>query len=109
MPNLVTTFFITCLAIILPASLAAGEPVVRVGILEFGTVNWELDVIKHHQLDRQNGFKLEVAGFGSKSATAVALQSAATRSPLLRIEDTMAASNCLSAPTTPLQLMCLNH
>ncbi len=77
MPNLVTTFFITCLAIILPASLAAGEPVVRVGVLEFGTVNWELDVIKYHQLDRQNGFKLEVAGFGSKSATAVALQSAA--------------------------------
>jgi len=38
---------------------------VRVGVLEFGTVNWELDVIKHHGLDTERGFTLEVQGFAS--------------------------------------------
>jgi NitT/TauT family transport system substrate-binding protein len=47
---------------------------VKVGVLEFGTVNWELDVIKHHGLDRERGFTLEVQGFGSGQATNVALQ-----------------------------------
>jgi NitT/TauT family transport system substrate-binding protein len=47
---------------------------VKVGVLEFGTVNWELDVIRHHGLDQQHGFRLEVQGFGSGEATNVALQ-----------------------------------
>jgi len=47
---------------------------VKVGVLEFGTVNWELDVIRHHGLDKQRNFTLEVQGFGSGEATNVALQ-----------------------------------
>ena len=47
---------------------------VKVGVLAFGTVNWELDVIKHHGLDKQCNFTLEVQGFGSGEATNVALQ-----------------------------------
>ena len=47
---------------------------VKVGVLAFGTVNWELDVIKHHGLDKARGFTLEVQGFGSGEATNVALQ-----------------------------------
>jgi NitT/TauT family transport system substrate-binding protein len=47
---------------------------IKVGVLEFGTVNWELDVIKHHGLDRERHFTLEVQGFGSGEATNVALQ-----------------------------------
>jgi len=47
---------------------------VKVGVLAFGTVNWELDVIKHHGLDKQRNFTLEVQGFGSGEATNVALQ-----------------------------------
>jgi NitT/TauT family transport system substrate-binding protein len=46
---------------------------VRIGVLKFGTVNWELDVIKHHGLDRKAGFTLEVQGFGSNEAADVAL------------------------------------
>ena len=53
---------------------------VRVGVLEFGTVNWELDVIKHHGLDKERGFELEVQGFGSGQATNVALQGEAVDS-----------------------------
>jgi NitT/TauT family transport system substrate-binding protein len=53
---------------------AADLGTVRVGVLEFGTVNWELDVIKHHRLDAKHDFNLEVQGFGSGQATNVALQ-----------------------------------
>ncbi len=46
----------------------------KVGVLKFGTVNWELDVIKRHGLDRAEGVELEVLGLASKNATSVALQ-----------------------------------
>lgn len=47
----------------------------KVGVLAFGTVNWELDVIKHNKLDEKNGFELEVVKLASKNATSIALQS----------------------------------
>lgn len=47
----------------------------KVGVLAYGTVNWELDVIKHNKLDIKNGFELEVVKLASKNATAIALQS----------------------------------
>lgn len=53
---------------------AADLGTVRVGVLEFGTVNWELDVIKHHKLDAKHDFTLQVQGYGSGQATNVALQ-----------------------------------
>jgi NitT/TauT family transport system substrate-binding protein len=56
------------------AARAQDLGVVKVGVLEFGTVNWELDVIKHHGLDKERGFELEVQGFASGQATNVALQ-----------------------------------
>lgn len=52
-------------------------PVLKVGVLKFGTINWQMDVIKHHKLDILNNFKLEVRPFASKNASAVALQSGA--------------------------------
>jgi len=56
----------------------AGEyPEVRVAVLQFGTVNWEIDVIRHHQLDKKYNFSLNVTPVGSKNASAVALQSRA--------------------------------
>jgi NitT/TauT family transport system substrate-binding protein len=60
-----------------PAARAADLGAIKVGVLEFGTVNWELDVIKHHGLDAERGFTLEVQGFGSGQATNVALQGGA--------------------------------
>ncbi len=65
------------LTLALGGSAIGAEPAVRVGVLEFGTVNWELDVIRHHGLDCEQGFDLEVTGLGSKNATAVSLQSGA--------------------------------
>lgn len=52
---------------------AAQSDTLTVGILKFGTVRWELDVIDHHDLDRAEGFTLEVKGYGGGEASNVAL------------------------------------
>ncbi len=59
------------------AAAACGADTVRVAALKFGTVNWELDVIQHHGLDRNNRFNMETLELASKNATAVALQGGA--------------------------------
>ncbi len=56
------------------AAVAGEHPSLKVGVLQFGTVIWELDVIRHHGLDEANGIELEVAGFASNQATKIALQ-----------------------------------
>lgn len=45
----------------------------RLGVLKFGTVRWELDVLKHHKLDEKEGFVLDVQGYGGGEASNVAL------------------------------------
>lgn len=52
----------------------AQTPVVRFSVLESGTVNWELDTIKHYGLDTANGFEMEVQGVAGGSAAQVAFQ-----------------------------------
>ena len=47
----------------------------KVGVLAYGTVNWELDVIKHNNLDKKYGIDLEVVKLASKNAVSIALQS----------------------------------
>jgi NitT/TauT family transport system substrate-binding protein len=46
-------------------------------VLKFGTVSWELDVIKAHGLDTKEGFTLEVVPFGANDAADVALMGGA--------------------------------
>lgn len=58
-------------------STAAELPEVRLGLLKFGTVNWEAQTIVDEGLDEKNGFHLEIVPFASGSATAVALQAGA--------------------------------
>lgn len=66
---------IICLCIIaLMALPVAALPQIKVGVLKFGTLNWEMNVIKHHQLDKQNGFELVIVPLANKNATAVAIQ-----------------------------------
>jgi NitT/TauT family transport system substrate-binding protein len=55
----------------------AAEPVARVGVLKFGTVNWELDVVKHHKLDAAQGITVDIVELASNQATQVALQGGA--------------------------------
>jgi NitT/TauT family transport system substrate-binding protein len=55
------------------AAQAADLGTIRIGVLKFGTVNWELDVIKQHGLDTNEGFVLEVQEFASNDAADIAL------------------------------------
>jgi NitT/TauT family transport system substrate-binding protein len=55
------------------AAQAADLGTIKIGVLKFGTVSWELDVIEHHGLDAKEGFTLEVTGFAANDAADVAL------------------------------------
>jgi len=54
--------------------LAGDLPVLTVAALEGGTVNWELDTIRHYGLDKANGFELAVLPVAGNPAAEVALQ-----------------------------------
>ena len=65
----------SCAALALAASAAFAEtPVLKAAVLEFGTVNWELDVIEHNGFDAANGFDLQVMGVAGGPAAQVAFQ-----------------------------------
>jgi NitT/TauT family transport system substrate-binding protein len=51
----------------------AAQPI-RIGVLKFGTLSWELDVIRHHGLDAANGIVLETVDYVGNQAGQVALQ-----------------------------------
>ena len=62
-------------ALVVCATTAAAEtPVLRAAVLQYGTVNWELDSIKHNGFDTANGFELEVQGMAGGPAAKVAFQ-----------------------------------
>jgi NitT/TauT family transport system substrate-binding protein len=50
---------------------------IKVGVLKFGTVNWELDVIKANGFDKAEGLDLEIVDLASTGAITVALQAGA--------------------------------
>ncbi len=64
-------------ALVIFFSTMAFAETVRVGVLKFGTVNWELSALKTHKLDDEHGFDLEIVPFASEDATTVALQGGA--------------------------------
>ncbi len=75
MKRLLKSFGVAAATACFAVTASAAEPTpVRVAVLKFGTVNWELDVIKHHGLDKANGVDLQVLGLAGDQATKVALQ-----------------------------------
>lgn len=58
-------------------SSANATPTIRIATLQYGTVNWEIDVIRRYKLDEKYNFSLEVMPVSSKNSSAVALQSQA--------------------------------
>lgn len=62
------TIFITII------NLYANEKI-KIGVLAYGTVNWELDVLKHNKFDEKYGIDVEVVKLASKNAVSIALQS----------------------------------
>ena len=69
--------FVIAVAVAVPPARATELPVVRVGVLKFGTVSWELDVMRRHDLDRAHGVAVEPLELAGKDGAAVALQGGA--------------------------------
>ena len=59
------------------ACYAADSATIRIGVLQFGTVNWELDVVQAHKLAQQRGLTLKIVPLASGDASTVALQGGA--------------------------------
>jgi NitT/TauT family transport system substrate-binding protein len=62
---------------VLSATADARPAAVRVGILQYGTVSWELDVIRRQALDAHEGVSVQAVTFALKDAAHVALQAGA--------------------------------
>src|SRR5260221_577601 len=55
-------------------SAAAERPTIRIGILQFGSVAWQLDVVRRHGLAEAEGIAIEPVILAANQATLVALQ-----------------------------------
>lgn len=55
-------------------SSPASAGTVKIGVLKFGTVSWELDVIKRNGFDKAEGMDIETVSLATNNATTVALQ-----------------------------------
>jgi NitT/TauT family transport system substrate-binding protein len=53
---------------------AAADPAIRIGVLRFGTVSWEIDVIRHHALDAARHIAVDQLELATAQAAQVALQ-----------------------------------
>lgn len=75
-------FALACaiLLALLPGAAARADgshavPELRVGVLEFGTVGWEIDTVQRLGLARKHGIRLDVVPLASENAMKVALLS----------------------------------
>lgn len=62
-------------AALLLAGAAAAEPVIRLAMLKFGTVNWLAETVTAEGLDREAGYRLEILTLAGDAATSVAFLS----------------------------------
>ena len=69
-------WFILALTAFVPAK-AQEARFLRVGLLRFGTVAWEIDTIRHHGLDRRRSIAVVPFEFASNEAAKLALQAGA--------------------------------
>jgi len=52
----------------------AGAATIRIGVLKFGTVSWELDTITANGLDAKHGVTLDIRSFAGEDASAIAFR-----------------------------------
>lgn len=57
-----------------PALADASAPPIRIGVLAFGTLNWEITALRHEGLDKARGLNLETTTLASAEAGKIALQ-----------------------------------
>ena len=68
---------IGCLLLISLNSVSAEQPTIRLGILAFGTVAWEIEALKQEKLTEPTDFKLDIHYVANPEAGKIALQSGA--------------------------------
>lgn len=56
------------------ADAAGNQGTLKIGVLAFGTVNWELEAIRQQGLDKKHGLNLEVQKLASPDAGKIGLQ-----------------------------------
>eukprot|EP01037_Dinobryon_pediforme_P031909 gene31909-36621_t len=67
--------FALAAGLVLSLMQAAGATeTIKVGVLKYGTVAWEMDVIRTHGLDAANGVAVEVVELASNDAARTAFQ-----------------------------------
>ena len=66
---------ITACVFILSTQIFAAD--IKLAVLKYGTVNWELNVIKEHKLDEKYNLNIDVTYLTNKNASAIALMSKA--------------------------------
>ena len=74
MKCIIITIMTACI-FILSTQIQAAD--IKLAVLKYGTVNWELDVIKEHKLDEKYNLNIEVTYLTNKNASAIALMSKA--------------------------------
>lgn len=67
------TIFLICLVSLNAFALDK----IRIGVLAYGTVNWELKVMQLNKIAQKNGIELEVKKLASKNGVSIALQAGA--------------------------------
>ncbi|OED35400.1 ABC transporter substrate-binding protein [Chromatiales bacterium (ex Bugula neritina AB1)] len=75
--SLTRYFAVAGVALLLSTQVFAETTPVRVGVLKFGTVNWELKSMKHGGFDQANGVDVEIVPYAGGDATKIALQGGA--------------------------------
>lgn len=65
MGKLLLLFFTICFSYLI------AKDTLKIGVLSYGTVNWELQTIKENKLDEKYGFNLEIRKIASKNGVAV--------------------------------------
>lgn len=66
--------FIIALLLHLPLMTAATADTLKIGVLAFGTVNWELEAIRNEGLDKKYGLDLDVRLLANPDAGKIGLQ-----------------------------------
>ena len=66
---------ITACVFILSTQIFAAD--IKLAVLKYGTVNWELNVIKEHKLDEKYNLNIDITYLTNKNASAIALMSKA--------------------------------
>ena len=67
-------FFIFAAAATMAATAVRAGDALTVGVLKFGTVNWQLQTLKDEALDKAENVEVNILPLASKNATSIALQ-----------------------------------